>query len=68
MRPVIQIETRNIPLLKLAYFQEVLAQEMRFKIGMQNSTAKQSFDIVLTMIGKGLFTLLSTEDWKYIIT
>ena len=29
---------------------------------MQNSTAKQSFDIILIMFGRGYFTLLSTED------
>ena len=34
---------------------------------MQNSTAKQSFDIILMMFGRGYFTLLSTEDCKYVI-
>ena len=34
---------------------------------MQNSTANQSFDIILMMFGREYFTLLSTEDCKYAI-
>ena len=34
---------------------------------MQNSTVKQSFDIILTMFGGEYFTLLSTEDCKYVV-
>ena len=47
MRPGIQIQVRDTPFLQLASFEEIFTQGMRLEMQMQNSTAKQSFCIIL---------------------
>ena len=47
MRPGIQIQVRDTPSLQLASFEEIFTQGMRLEMQMQNSTAKQSFCIIL---------------------
>ena len=47
VRPGIQIQVRDTPFLQLASFEEIFTQGMRLEMQMQNSTAKQSFCIIL---------------------
>ena len=47
MWPGIQIQVRDTPFLQLASFEEIFTQGMRLEMQMQNSTAKQSFCIIL---------------------
>ena len=49
VRPGIQIQVRDTPFLQLASFEEIFTQGMRLEMQMQNSTAKQSFCIILTV-------------------
>ena len=50
VRPGIQIQVGDTPSLQLASFEEIFTQGMRLEMQMQNSTAKQSFCIIL-MVG-----------------
>ena len=47
VQPGIQIQVRDTPFLQLASFEEIFTQGMRLEMQMQNSTAKQSFCIIL---------------------
>ena len=48
----IQITIRNTQFLQLALFEEPLKQGMRLEIRVQNYTAKQSFCIILVVVGR----------------
>ena len=57
MRPGIQIQVRNTPFLQLAHL-KILSEETGLEMRMQNSTAKQSFCIILMVVG-----MFSGIDW-----
>ena len=45
------VQVRNTPFLQLASFGETFSKGMRLEMQMQNSTAKQSFCIILKVVG-----------------
>ena len=50
--PGIQILVRNKPFLQLASFEDTFTEEMELEMRIQNSTAKQSFCIILMVFGR----------------
>ena len=50
--PGIQILVRNKPFLQLASFEDTFPEEMELEMRIQNSTAKQSFCIILMVFGR----------------
>ena len=52
VRPGIQILVRNRPFLQLASFEDTFTEEMELEMRIQNSTAKQSFCIILMVFGR----------------
>ena len=50
--PGIQILVRNKPFLQLASFDDTFTEEMELEMRIQNSTAKQSFCIILMVFGR----------------